>query len=202
MTPSARYNARHMEAPRPETMPAETRGLLARLRAGDVEAAEVLFTIHRDRLLRAMRLRLPPEMRRHIDDDDICQTTILKALRKLDRFEYRGEGSFLAWLVRIADRAVRDSLRAHHRRKNPDVEIPVADSQTPSRDAVHREDLERLGLALDSLQKSDRELLIDSEILGVDLDEIAARIGKSREATRVTVYRAKNRLARWFEKNT
>ncbi|MEM7199458.1 MAG: sigma-70 family RNA polymerase sigma factor [Planctomycetota bacterium] len=189
----------------------DTQGLLARLQRGDEEAAGCLFELHRERLRRAIRLRLPPRLRSQVDEDDLCQTTVLKALRKIRDFEYRGQGTFLAWLVRIAERSIRDSLRREQR------QVPLAAPRggggltaessaedpdlSPSRRAIHREELDLLERGMDSLNDAERDLLIDREILGVDLDSLADRLGKSREAVRLMVYRAKNRLARWFERN-
>ncbi len=45
------------------------------------------------------------------DSEDIVADTFLTALDKLDTFEWRGEGSFAAWLFRIARHRVSDFYR-------------------------------------------------------------------------------------------
>jgi RNA polymerase sigma-70 factor (ECF subfamily) len=185
----------------------DTRGLLARLARGDGEAANRLFAIHSERLRRAVRLRMPAELRPWLEAEDVCQTALVKALRGLDSFEYRGEGTFLSWLVRIADHAIRDAARAAARRASVRPggrsEDLVADphAESPSRAVVQQEEFALLERGIDALPAGDRELLIDREILGADLADLAARTGKSPVALRVALHRAKARLARWFEQH-
>lgn len=184
----------------------DTRGLLMRLARGDDDAANRLFAIHSERLRRAVRLRMPAELRPWLDDEDVCQTALLKALRGIETFEYRGEGTFLSWLVRIADHAIRDAARAAARRtalrpNGSEALLPDPRGETPSRAAVQQEEFARLERGIDALSPSDRDLLIDREILGADMTDLAERYGKTPEALRVAVHRAKARLALWFEKN-
>ena len=181
----------------------DTRSLLARISNGDQSAIDRLFAIHSDRLLRAVRLRMPSELRPWIEHEDICQQSLVKALQGIDSFEYRGEGTFLAWLVRIADHSIRDALRAAARKGTRPAEGNLAPhSETPSRLATQREDLALLERGIDSLTNSDRELIIDREILGADLGELAERLGKRPETVRVALHRAKARLAHWFERHS
>lgn len=48
-----------------------------------------------------------------LDREDVVSEVFLKALEKLDRFTYRGEGSFAAWLFRIAHNTVSSFYRSH-----------------------------------------------------------------------------------------
>lgn len=184
----------------------DTAHLLARLRDGDRAACEALFGLHRRRLLEVVRLRMPASLRSRIPDHEVCQEAILKALQRLERFEYRGEGSFLAWLAAIAERTLLDMIRRDQRR-GPVLDAPhdgtgvPCDTRTPSRAAVRNEDVQLLESGLDALSTADRDLIVDREILGVDLDTLAERLGKSREATRVALHRAKSRLAGWFHRH-
>lgn len=189
---------------------AATPDLLARMRDGDAGARSLLFEAHYPRLRRALRLRLPVELRAE-DAEDLVQTCLLRAVDKLDRFEYRGRGTFLAWLVRIAERIAIDELR--HRQRSPqpkrwesvrqrEGDTPQAAGDSPSRAAIRSEDRDLLERGLASLRPEDRELLVDREILGLGLGELAEQHGKGREAVRLMIYRAKHRLAQWLEQNT
>jgi len=181
-----------------------TRIQIDRLRAGDREAANELFKRHLPSLQRAVRARVPRSLRHRLDEDDLVQQTLVQALTHLDRFECRGEGAFLAWLSRIAANAALDALkRPDLKRLNPDEagdpvpldELP-GDGTTPSGIMTRDEEQERLMAALDGLAPEHREILIEREILGLDLDALAEAHGKSKDAVRMQVQRAREALAR------
>src|SRR5687767_7751011 len=88
-----------------------TRGLLGRIRAGDRRALELLFTVHRERLSRALRMRLAPHGQATIDLEELIQETLLVACIRLESFVWRGEGAFLAWIVQIAMHKATDEAR-------------------------------------------------------------------------------------------
>lgn len=58
------------------------------------------------------------------DSEDIVADTFLRAVDKLDSFEWRGEGSFAAWLFRIARSHVSDFYR---RGQGSEETIPLED---------------------------------------------------------------------------
>ncbi|MCK4450458.1 MAG: sigma-70 family RNA polymerase sigma factor, partial [Anaerolineae bacterium] len=45
------------------------------------------------------------------DTEDLVADTFLKVVERLDKFQWRGEGSFAAWLFRIAHNLVSDFYR-------------------------------------------------------------------------------------------
>ena len=48
----------------------------------------------------------------HHDAEEICQSVLLKAWKKLPEFEYnRGKGRFRGWLCHVTGNSVRDSIR-------------------------------------------------------------------------------------------
>jgi RNA polymerase sigma-70 factor (ECF subfamily) len=181
-----------------------TRIQIDKLRAGDRAAANDLFARHLPSLQRAVRARVPRDQRHRLDEDDLIQQTLLQALTHLDRFECRGEGAFLAWLSRIAANAALDALKRRDlRRINPaEAGDPVpldelpGDGATPSGILRRDEEQERLEAALDSLTPEHRDILIEREILGLDLDALAEAHGKSKDAIRMQVQRAREALAR------
>ncbi len=207
-----------MDADLPDRVREEqsTFGLLERLRAGDHEAAETLFGMHRDRLRRALRVRIGPEHRSLVDHEDLLQNTILRALEQMDRFEWRGQGAFLAWLVRIATNLLRSELRggAHRdawgspRRPLPIENGPpsqildarVGERETPDQRAARREEEATLELALDRLPEEDRELVVNRKILGQDYASLAGDLAITEGAVRTRVSRALNKVATWVQR--
>jgi RNA polymerase sigma-70 factor (ECF subfamily) len=181
-----------------------THGLLERLRAGDREAANELFAVHGARLQRALRARLPKQLRALVDEDELVQATLLRSLQILGRFEWRGQGAFLAWLVGIAVNVFREQAAQARR---PVEEQPTSmgevlerDSNSPSRVAERLEDWQLLEEALDQLDEDDRVLVVHRQILEQDYRSLAEDLGISEGAVRTRVSRAMNQLARWIER--
>jgi len=195
-----------------------TPGLLDRLRKGDSTAATELFALHSARLHLAVRLTFPHELRRLLDEDDIVQAVMIKAMRNLPGFSYTSPGSFRRWLLTIAGNAIRDEIKFHrsarrdHRRaehlesaadNDGAVGERIAARQTtPSQHAMGNEAVRRLEGGLDALSADDRELLIDHLVIELDLDAIAAKHGRTREAVRVAIHRARARLAAFFDRGS
>ena len=189
-----------------------------RLRKGDSTAATELFALHSARLHLAVRLTFPHELRRLLDEDDIVQAVMIKAMRNLPGFSYTSPGSFRRWLLTIAGNAIRDEIKFHrsarrdHRRaehlesaadNDGTVGERIAARQTtPSQHAMGNEAVRRLEGGLDALSADDRELLIDHLVIELDLDAIAAKHGRTREAVRVAIHRARARLAAFFDRGS
>jgi RNA polymerase sigma-70 factor (ECF subfamily) len=80
--------------------------LVARSRAGDLEAFAALVDRHRDVVFRVAARIVGAE-----DAAEVSQDAFLRAFNRLDRF--RGEGPFRAWLLQIAyNAALRAPARA------------------------------------------------------------------------------------------
>src|SRR5262245_12569360 len=85
--------------------------LLEGVRRGDAAARERLFARYLPVLRRWAHQRLPQDARGLRDTDDLVQDTLLSALRRVNDFEHRGEGAFLAYLRQILMNSVRDGVR-------------------------------------------------------------------------------------------
>lgn len=205
MTPRLEWSER-------DATPAEeesTRGLLLRLRAGDRDAADALFAEHGARLARAVRAKLSPAHRR-FDVDELVQETFRKALPLIPRFEWRGQGAFLAWLLQIALHTFEDWLRREHGRP-PTVSFaagasgegsrsewhPVDAGSSPSARLARAEEESLLDRALDQLDEADRDLVIRRAILGQDYASLAALLGIPEASVRMRMSRAIAALSRW-----
>lgn len=99
--------------------PALTRSfeLVERAQDGDLEAYNRLFERYYDRVLRICRIRLGTHMKKLVDAEDILQETFIAAIRTFERFEFRHEASLIAWLSRLAENKIRESVDYHHAQK-------------------------------------------------------------------------------------
>ncbi len=89
----------------------QTSDLLDRARAGDQAALDQLFERHLPELRRWAHGRLPRWARDIADTTDIVQETILETLKRLDRFENRGDGALQAYLRQAVMNRIRNELR-------------------------------------------------------------------------------------------
>ena len=87
------------------------RNLVRRAQCGDDRALASLLERHGQPLRRRIQGSLSPAVRRKLSASDVLQETLLVASRRLHAFEYRGQGSFGAWLGQIADHAARKAAR-------------------------------------------------------------------------------------------
>jgi RNA polymerase sigma factor (sigma-70 family) len=181
---------------------ASTRGLLGRLREGDRSAGERLFAMHRKRLLFALRARLPRAARPLLDHEELVQESLFAALRSVGRFEWRGQGAFLAWLVQIALHKLQDeerlragrpallSMEASGERGASSSSRFVDGDQTPSESAASAEERELLMRALDELSDSDRDLVVRRKVLDQSYHTIAQDLEIEVGTARMRVRRA------------
>jgi RNA polymerase sigma-70 factor (ECF subfamily) len=177
----------------------EIRRLVDRARAGDREAFNTLVTEFRGQLEGTLRA-LPGHNLRHIVDlEEVVQETFVRAFESIRDFEWRGDGSFSAWLRGIARNIVVDAIR----RKRPShglqvVERTAADDVSPSRSARRDERFQRLQRALEGLRPDHREVLTLSRIEGLPIREVAARMNRSPNAVKQLLSRALKALRSSF----
>ena len=183
-----------------------TFGLLERFRNGDSQAFSLLFEKYRRRLAVLIHYKVSPEKRHLLDTDEILQETFLAAFRDLSSFQYRSPGSFMSWLSRITDHIITDAARYHDRQKrhaeevlrfrsesNPAGPEPV-DSKTPSRLLAEKQAVETLLEKLNSLPEDYRQAILLAKVEGLSTQEMAERLGKSREAVALLLHRAIQRF--------
>jgi len=179
--------------------------LLEQAKDGDEQALSLAFKRHRRRLAVLIHYKLSPQAREFCEVEDLVQETCLRAFRDIGNFTYQSPGSFLRWLSTIADHAIIDRTRYRNRERRAGQEIPFrsasnpigpdpADSRTPSRLFAQQEAVERLLARLDALPEDYRRVLVLAKIEGLTTAEMAERMGKSREAVALLVYRALKRF--------
>lgn len=185
-----------------------TRNLVSRALEQDRKAIDLLFERYRDRLRNALRKLIGPKYRLLLaDSEDATHDAILSALRRLQTFEYRGEGSFLAWLLKGAEYEIVRRIREMGAKKRTaqggvvdlDEQVEksvVAKEATPSQVHDEQELAERVRVALQQLPDREREIIVLRRYLELEPNEICAEMGLPTEgAMRALLSRAQARLS-------
>ena len=172
--------------------------LLARVRSGDSEALELLFARYLPPLRRWASGRLPRWARDLTETQDLVQDTLFQVFRRIDGFEYRGEGAFQAYLRQALMNRLRNELRRAGRRPGHE-EVPedlLNSGTSPLEAAIGSELIDQYEEALQRLSENDREAIIARVELGMTYEEMATALAKpTADAARLAVTRALVRLA-------
>lgn len=178
---------------------------LARVLAGDEEAARALVARLNPLVMKIARAHLP----RRMAVEDLAQEVFARIFDRLSRYESRHGIPFEHWVSRLASRTCLDALRSERRR--PEVRAAdlgegeeawlnylVTDAGTgPSgnaRDA--REIVERL---LKALSPEDRFVISMLDLEERTVAEVSEASGWSRVGVRVRAFRARARLRKLAE---
>lgn len=150
----------------------QTDRLLKRVVDRDSAALNELLGMHRGYLRRVVELRINDDLRARVDPSDVVQETQLAAAQQMDDYLVRRPMSFRVWLRRTALNRLADAQRRHtagKRNARQDVSLPdhssIALAQSllegrPSQTLGRHEMAQKVRQAIDSLDKSDRELLM------------------------------------------
>ncbi|HTP15614.1 MAG TPA: sigma-70 family RNA polymerase sigma factor [Streptosporangiaceae bacterium] len=169
-------------------------GLVARARAGDVDAFEQVASAHADRLF-AVLLRLLGD---RSEAEDVAQEVMLRAWQGIARF--RGRSSFFTWLYRIAVNEASRALEKGSRR--PDgvsldavaLQLPAAPRDEPFRQAENRELRAALVKALAGLPPPYRTAIVLRDVEGLSTQEAAEIVGISQAAFKSRLHQARLRV--------
>lgn len=185
-----------------------TRSLVGRALANDPSAVDKLFRRYRERLRAALRKLIGPKYRLlQADSEDAAHDAILSALGRLHQFEYRGDGSFLAWLLKSAEFEIIRKIRMLETRKRTatggivqlDTNVAqVVTSRDAAPDALAQEQelAEQVRQALQKLPDREREVIVLRRYMELDTDEICQELGlPTAGAVRALLSRAQARLA-------
>ncbi|HET6201913.1 MAG TPA: sigma-70 family RNA polymerase sigma factor [Planctomycetota bacterium] len=198
--------------------PAEAGRTLADLdafRHGDEQAFEKIwrrFLPALEILIRGrIRSGLGPSLRARLDaeTDDIIQEVSIRVLAKLPDFEYRGPGSLLAWMSKVAGFVVAERADYWRRdKRNPGLERPLPASgdssvsdPSPGNPVLLRpspgpstafdlaEKRKRLATALADLSERHHTIVLWRFFAGAEWSDIAKEIGApSGDAVRMECY--------------
>ena len=192
-----------------------TEALVGGAKRGDREALEALLEAHLDDVRAFVRLQLDPRVRVRESTSDVVQSVCREVLEGLGRFEYRGVGSFRAWLFTAALAKVRGKGRFHRAEKRDvgrEEDAPVSaegegriysgllsPEASPSEGAIGHECALSIERAMDTLSSDHREILLLARVVGLTHREIAQRTGRTERAVRSLVHRATVALLAAFE---
>ncbi len=200
----------------------DTVALIRAGQEGDKHALNILFARYHERVLRIVRLRLPPGLRDRLklQSMDIVQEVFIHAFKKLPTFQHTGEGSFIHWLSRIVLNVIRDQLdytsalrRSSERECSLDQTINVSNDKLRLRDMVAQEGTsptqyilkQDTKIAVDDLllelSETDREVIVQHKLEGLTFGEIASYAGKGEDAVRKQFNRSFQKLVALAENN-
>lgn len=175
-----------------------TTELLAQVRAGDQEALERLLRTYGPLLTRWAHGRLPATSRGLSDTEDLVQITLIRVLGKLETFEVRHPGAFLAYLRRGLLNNLRNEIRhaSHRPRGAPPDEQMRAPGPSPLEQTIGVRALEAYESALEQLTDDQKAAVTLRIEMGCRHEEIAALLGKpTANAARMLVARGLVRLS-------
>jgi RNA polymerase sigma-70 factor (ECF subfamily) len=177
---------------------------VARIRAGDQEAATDLVRDYEPIIRREVRLRLSdPSVYRVVGDDDVCQSVLRSFFTRaaLGQYDLSNPAQLRQLLVAMARNKLAAAARREHADKRgggrvapEDVgEAGVAgDGATASRIAAGRELLQRVRSQLNT----DERAVADLRGQGHDWAEVARQLGGTADGRRMQLARALDRVSR------
>ena len=137
----------------------------------------------------------------------MLQETRIIAFARSGDFESRGKGGYRAWLLAIAERKARETLRAHAGTSKRAVGREVrgdggllaqeatARGLSPSQSAMGAESRKAVRRAMATLPEDYREVLRLARLECQPIREVAQRMGRSLEAVKKLYGRALARFA-------
>jgi len=175
--------------------------LVARAKAGDLEALEALYRAFETPVYNlARRICRSPE-----DAEDVLQETFLKAYTHLDRFQ--GDSRFYTWIVRIA---VNESLMKLRKRKSDrtvslDEPVETGEDEYMPREVVdwgenpeqryaRQEMNDILSRALNELEPSFRIVVYLRDVENLSTEETAEMLDLSVPAVKSRLLRGRLKL--------
>ncbi|QDU65714.1 RNA polymerase sigma factor [Engelhardtia mirabilis] len=198
------------ELPRPEDVQGEdVEEMVQRAQEGDVDALNELFERYYGLLIEVARKRLGARLRQKEEADDLAQTTFREATRDFTRYQYRGEGSLLRWLIQILNNKIRDRAefysagkRDMSRERTIDGEAeggrriePPSEDLSVTRQVSREEEFGVLRKALEQLSPEHRTAITLVFFQGMTLREAGERMdGRTEDAVRMLLRRAEARL--------
>jgi RNA polymerase sigma-70 factor (ECF subfamily) len=178
--------------------------LVARVKAGDVKAFEMLVVKYQRRIE-----RLIGRMVRDVDlVPDIAQETFIRAYRAIPKF--RGDSAFYTWLYRIAVNTAkkalmelkRDPLVSESSRASRDdndetsrIENELSDDETPDAVLASKQIAAAVNFAIEALSDELRQAITLREIEGLSYEEIAEMMNCPIGTVRSRIFRARESIS-------
>lgn len=180
----------------------DERDVIARIRAGEESAFNLIMDRYQEKLFR-LALRL---MRTREDAEDVLQEAFLKAFFGISKF--RGESSLYTWLYAIT---LKIALKRRHRegRKSDlttSVETmtvdPAGHDRPPDQDAANRELGRRIDEAVLRLPKKQRAVFVLRHQEEMAFREIGCYLGKSEGGVKALYFHAVRKMRAMLKEET
>jgi RNA polymerase sigma-70 factor, ECF subfamily len=140
------------------------------------------------------------------DVEDLVSETFLRALERIQDFEYRGEWSFGGWLLRIAYLVVNEHYRRHATHKTPLAleDVPMIESEHPHLDdqLILKELFVTLQHLLQTLAPRQQEVILLKYFGGLRNQEIATLLGMTESTIASYLSRALDTLEKKYQLET
>ncbi len=182
---------------------------------GDRAALKVLLAEHGPAVRAKIAAKIPAQWQAVLTADDLMQQTYTDAFLNIERFTPKGRRSFSAWLAKIAQHNLIDSVRMLEADKrgrktsraqpaNPEEsfaelhEILSSGGTSPSRHAARGEARAALEQAIEQLPADYRRAVQMFDLEGRPAPEVAAALSRSVGAAYMIRARAHRRLSEFM----
>lgn len=125
--------------------------------------------------------------------EDLTSRTFLKVLEKIHQYKPQ-KGQFSAWIFRIARNQVIDHFRTTGKTVNISDIKEISGKVDIEKDAVDREQIERIRTLMQKLKPMQREIILLRVWQDLPYSEIAEITGKSEASCKMTFSRTLVRL--------
>jgi RNA polymerase sigma-70 factor (ECF subfamily) len=131
---------------------------------------------------------------------DATQESFMAAFRHLPQFRDGHDGSFRAWLYRIATNACYDELRRHKRRPSVSLDLPEIEARLVSPGELPEAAAQRVELnraiqdCLDALPEDQRTVIVLCDVQEFDYQQIATITAQALGTVKSRINRARGRL--------
>ncbi|WP_417389119.1 sigma-70 family RNA polymerase sigma factor [Gimesia sp.] len=173
---------------------------------GNQDAIGQLLDRHRPYLKLIAQRALEGQLQARVDDSDIVQQTCLSALRNFEQFDGKEEAQFIAWIQKIHERNIQDTIRKHLGAEKRTIVNEVAaagenlqglfhlDTLSPSQRVMQAEDAVRLAEVLASIPEDQREAVRLRHLEGWSLADLQKHFDRSETAVASLIKRGLENL--------
>lgn len=192
----------------------DSTSLIQSIKSGDRDAFALLFSHFKPRLWRFVNLRLHPQLRGRIDPEDVLQECWLRAANRMDYFPNSVSPAGFIWFRMILTQTLIDLQRRHlgAEKRSAGREMSLfggwnsdetsasmafqlsAHVTSPSCALARQELTQQLGMALQGLDETDREILALRHFEELTNAETAMTLNLSEQAASKRYVRALYRL--------
>lgn len=169
---------------------------------GEQSAFRRLADRYQPRLERLVTRRLPFDLARRVDAQDLVQEIMARTVKGAEGFSDRGPGSLWAWVRGISGHVLNDVWRRQDRNPVGDVDVdnslhhPEAEDESPLGRLVEDERGQLLLAEIGKLKERERKAILLRLESGMSFQAVATALGyASPDAARMSVGRALRQVA-------